>query len=230
MMHMTSLPPGYRALVIGASGGIGSAALDALRADPRCGEALGLSRADDGFDLTDEASVAAHAGRIEAPVHLIFHAAGALQIGGDPPEKALSRLKPEAMAAQFALNAIGPALVFKHFAALLPKRERGLIGVLTARIGSIEDNRLGGWISYRAAKAAANQVIRTAAIELARTRPQARVLALHPGTVRTALTEGRREGRETLSAEESAARLLGILDHAQDSGRFYAHDGAEIPW
>ena len=127
-----------------------------------------------------------------APLHLILCATGALQIGGHAPEKALARVQPAAMVAQFALNAIGPAMVFKHMAPLLPRRDRGLIGVLSARVGSIGDNRLGGWLSYRAAKAAANQVIRTSAIELGRTRPGAVALALHPGTVATDLTRAHR--------------------------------------
>jgi NAD(P)-dependent dehydrogenase (short-subunit alcohol dehydrogenase family) len=228
---MNSLPDGYRALVLGASGGIGGAMLAALAADPRCAAAIGLSRRGDGVDVTSDTAMGDAAGRLAgAPLHLIVHAAGALVIGGRGPEKALARVTPEAMAAQFALNAIGPAMTFKHFAPLAPRRGRALIGVLTARVGSISDNRLGGWLSYRAAKAAANQVIRTAAIELGRTRPDTVALALHPGTVRTALTTGYQDGRTVLSPEESARRLLTILDGAQDSGRFFAHDGGEVPW
>lgn len=232
---MTSLPRGYRALVIGASGGIGGAFLSALTADPGCGGAVGLSRSGDGIDVTSDADMAAAAARLRdllagAPLDLIICATGALQIDGHAPEKALARVTPAAMAAQFALNAIGPAMVFKHFAPLLPRRGRGLIGVLTARVGSIGDNGLGGWLSYRAAKAAANQVIRTAAVELSRTRPGTVALALHPGTVATGLTADYREGRTILTPRDSAARLLAILDAAQDTGRFYAHDGAEVPW
>jgi NAD(P)-dependent dehydrogenase (short-subunit alcohol dehydrogenase family) len=231
MKQMNSLPQGYRALVLGASGGIGTAILAALAADPRCGAAIGLSRSGDGVDVTSDSGMAQAAARLaEAPLHLIVHAAGALVIDGRGPEKALSRVTPDAMAAQFALNAIGPAMMFKHFAPLAPRRGRALIGVLTARVGSIEDNRLGGWLSYRAAKAAANQVIRTAAVELARTRPDAVALALHPGTVRTALTADYQDGRAVISPDESARRLLAILDGAQDSGRFFAHDGGEVPW
>lgn len=235
MMRMNSLPHGYRALVIGASGGIGAAFLDALRADPGCGAAIGLSRSADGLDLTDEAAVARHAQAVQArlagaPLDLLLCATGALVLEGRRPEKSLRDIDPAAMAAQFALNAVGPALALKHFSPLLPRRGRALAGVLTARVGSIGDNRLGGWTGYRAAKAAANQVVRCAAIELKRTRPGAVLLALHPGTVRTALSAEWQDGRPTISAQESAARLLGILDAAQESGRFFAHDGGEVPW
>jgi NAD(P)-dependent dehydrogenase (short-subunit alcohol dehydrogenase family) len=112
----------------------------------------------------------------------------------------------------------------------MPRRGRALIGVLTARVGSIADNRLGGWLSYRTAKAAANQVIRTAAVELSRTRPDAVALALHPGTVRTGLTSGYQDGRAVIEPEESARRMLGILDGATETGRFIAHDGEEVMW
>ncbi|MGG7568287.1 SDR family NAD(P)-dependent oxidoreductase [Rhodovulum sp. DZ06] len=231
---MSSLPGGYRALVLGASGGIGGAILAALRADPRCGDAVGLSRSADGLDVTSDAAMARAAAdaaeRLGGPLHLLVCATGILAPPGKGPEKALSRVTPAAMAEVFAANAIGPAMVFKHFAPLLPKRDRGLVGVLTARVGSIGDNRMGGWTSYRAAKAAANQVVRTAAVELSRTRPRTVALALHPGTVRTPFTEGYQEGRDTLSPDESAARLLRILDGAQQTGRFVAHDGGEVPW
>lgn len=227
---MTSLPQGYRALVIGASGGIGGALLSALRADPRCGAAMGLSRSGDGLDAADDAAMEAAAAGIDGPLHLILCATGILAPPGGAPEKALRAVTPETMAAVFAADAIAPAMVFKHFAPKLPRRERGLVGVLTARVGSIGDNRLGGWLSYRAAKAAANQVVRTAAVELRRTRPQAVALALHPGTVRTAFTDGYQQGRETLAPEDSAARLLRLLDGAAETGRFLAHDGGAVPW
>jgi NAD(P)-dependent dehydrogenase (short-subunit alcohol dehydrogenase family) len=235
MINMTSLPEGYRALVIGASGGIGAACLAALQSDPRCADAIGLSRSADGADVTSDAAMARAAQAVAArldggALHLIVHAAGALIIDGSQPEKALSRVTPEGMAAQFSLNAIGPAMTFKHFAPLMPRRGRALIGVLTARVGSIADNRLGGWLSYRTAKAAANQVIRTAAVELSRTRPDAVALALHPGTVRTGLTSGYQDGRAVIEPEESARRMLGILDGATETGRFIAHDGEEVMW
>ena len=229
---MDSLPEGYRALVLGASGGLGAAFLAHLHADPRCAEAIGLSRRDDGLDLTHEPSVARHAARLRGPVHLLLIATGALEIDGHGPEKAFRQLDSAAMAAQFALNAAGPALALKHFGALLPRRERSLTAALSARVGSIGDNRLGGWMSYRASKAALNQILRCAAIELARTHRQAVIAALHPGTVRTPLTEGRRPESGTLAPEDSAGRLLAILDglSPQDSGAFLDWKGEPVPW
>ncbi|NJL18651.1 MAG: SDR family oxidoreductase, partial [Nitrospira sp.] len=128
---------------------------------------------------------------------LIFVATGILENDDARPEKSFAELSPEAMARVFAANAVGPALVFKHFAGLLPLKERSVIAVLSARVGSIGDNRLGGWMSYRASKAALNQIVRCAAIELKRTRPEAVALALHPGTIETALTEKYAKGRFT---------------------------------
>ncbi|MDR6101298.1 hypothetical protein QE369_001476 [Agrobacterium larrymoorei] len=168
-MMMSSLAEGYRSLVIGSSGGIGSAVAELLEADERCSEVIGLSRSTDGLDITDERSVQDTIGRLDGEFHLIFCATGALTIDGTGPEKALKQLSPDAMMKQFALNALGPALVMKHVSARLPRRERGLMAFLSARVGSIGDNHLGGWISYRASKAALKQIIRTASIEISRT-------------------------------------------------------------
>src|SRR5690606_4451605 len=140
------------------------------------------------LDVMDEASVASGLGALSGSYDLIFVTTGALQIADATPEKSLRSLDPQAMAAQFALNCIGPALVLKHALRLLPRDRRAVFAVLSARVGSIRDNRLGGWYSYRAAKAALNQVIRTGAVELARSHPRAVLLALHPGTVQSDLT------------------------------------------
>ena len=232
---MPSLGDGYRALVLGASGGIGSACLAAFRKDPACAAAVGLSRRDDGFDITDEASVSAAAERFQvegAGFDVIICATGALTIDGVGPEKTIKAIRADAMAAQFALNAIGPALVLKHFSPLLSRDRRSLMAFLSARVGSISDNRLGGWISYRASKAALNQIVRTSAIEIARTRPLAVVAALHPGTVATALSDRFSVGHERFSPDDSVARMLAVLDGLDPtaSGSFYADDGQLIPW
>ncbi|MGV1905590.1 SDR family NAD(P)-dependent oxidoreductase [Agrobacterium cavarae] len=229
---MTSLAKGYRALVIGSSGGIGSAVARLLRADKRCAEVVGLSRSIDGLDITDEASVHDALGRLNGEFHLIFCATGALTIDGVGPEKALKQLSADAMMKQFALNALGPAMVLKHVAAKLPRRERGLMAFLSARVGSIGDNHLGGWVSYRASKAALNQIIRTASVELGRTHPQSVLAALHPGTVATSLSDDYAGGRDRFRPEESATKMLSVLDGLQpaQSGSFHAYDGSSIEW
>lgn len=231
-MEMTSLPEGYRALVIGASGGIGKAVMRALEDDPGAGEVLCLSRSKDGLDITNEESVARCAGHIDGELHLLFCATGALTIDGVGPEKALKQISAEAMTRQFALNALGPALVLKHFGPKLRRDGRTLTGILSARVGSIGDNRLGGWVSYRASKAALNQIVRTASIELARTHKQSVLAALHPGTVATDLTAAYAQGRDRLEPDDSAGLLLGVLDRLTpaDTGNFYAYDGTPVEW
>ena len=232
---MTSLDQGYRALVVGASGGIGSAFCDLLRNDPACLEVVARSRSTDGLDLTEEATIAAAADRLSAEgqfFDLVICATGALTINGIGPEKAMRAVTSEAMVAQFALNAIGPALVLKYFSPLLSKNRRSLMGFLSARVGSIGDNRLGGWISYRASKAALNQIIRTGAIEIARTRPQSVVVSLHPGSVATSLSANFAAGHERFAPEESAGLLLSTLDSLspENNGGFFAYDGSVIEW
>lgn len=232
---LPSLARGYHALVLGASGGIGSAFLSAFEDDPACARATGLSRRDDGLDVTNEASVTAAAQRLEGEgfrFDAIICATGALTIDGVGPEKSIRAIEADAMAAQFALNAIGPALVLKHFTGLLHRDRRSLMAFLSARVGSIGDNRLGGWISYRASKAALNQIVRTSAIEIARSRPQAVVAALHPGTVATALSDRFSAGHDRITPDDSVRRMLCVLEGLDPprSGGFYAYDGQTIPW
>ncbi|MEM9049558.1 MAG: SDR family oxidoreductase [Pseudomonadota bacterium] len=214
-----------RSLIIGASGGIGAALLEATGG-------VGLSRRDDGLELTDEAGLARLAASLHGPFDRIIDATGALEIAGVPPEKALSQIDPANMARHFAVNAVGTALLIKHFSGLLPRRGPSVFASLSARVGSIGDNRLGGWISYRAAKAAQNQIIRTAAIEMARKRPEAVLVAIHPGTVRTALTERYAGSHPTVSPAEAAANILNVLDRLgpADTGGFFAWDGQAIVW
>ena len=134
------------------------------------------------------------------------------------------------MARAFAVNTIGPALLIKHFADLLPRQGRCVFAVLSARVGSIADNHLGGWYSYRASKAALNQVLRTAAIEAARRRPDSVFLALHPGTVRTPLSSPFTAPAQGSSPEHAAAALLSVMDNATQSGIFLDHQGLAVPW
>jgi NAD(P)-dependent dehydrogenase (short-subunit alcohol dehydrogenase family) len=217
-------------LVIGASGGIGAGVAAALE---RKAAVTRLSRRGDGFDITDEGSVAAAAARLESRrFDLIFVATGVLESAGARPEKSFAELDPAAMARVYAANALGPALVVKHFSPLLVAKERSVLAFLSARVGSIGDNRLGGWMSYRASKAALNQIVRCAAVELKRTRPEAIALALHPGTIDTALTKKYAGGRFTATPEECAENLLRVCAVAtpEMSGRFYAYDGEAIEW
>lgn len=232
---MQSFENGYRAIVLGASGGIGAALLSHLEADPRCALALPLSRSLDGLDITDETGVRETAARLEdqrGSFDLIFNATGALTVDGAGPEKSIRAIDAVHMARQFAVNAIGPALLLKYFTPLLRKDSRTVFASLSARVGSIGDNRLGGWISYRASKAAQNQIIRTAAIELARTNPQAIVVALHPGTVDTDLSQPFSKGKDRFTPEQSAAHLLETIDALTpaQTGQFFAYDGSRIEW
>lgn len=219
-----------RVLIIGNSGGIGSALESALRA--RGSEVTGLSRSQDGFDVTDEAAVAEGMARLDGEFNLIFIATGALEIGGAGPEKTVKAISAEAMADQMALNVIGPALVMRHAFDLMPRNRRSVFAALSARVGSIGDNRLGGWISYRASKAALNQVIHTGAIELARSHKQGVCVALHPGTVRTAFTEKYLGRHPSVAAEDAAQNLLGVLDGLtpEQNGGFYDWAGKPVPW
>lgn len=219
-----------KALIIGASGGIGSAIVTALEA--RGVTVTGLSRSRDGLDITDAASVERVIGALEGPFDLIFVATGALEGGGYAPEKSVAAITAEGLAAQFAVNAIGPMIVVREALRLLPKDRRGVIAVLSARVGSIGDNGIGGWHGYRAAKAALNQLIHGTAIELGRTHKQAIAVCLHPGTVETDFTAKYAARHTTVSAKEAADNLLGViegLDQAQ-SGGFYDYSGAEVPW
>ncbi len=237
---MTALPEGYNALVVGASGAIGGAVAAALEADPRAGRVERMSRsAEDFAGATDEQGLAATAARLKetaGALHLVFVATGGLVIGDHRPEKTLDDLAPDRLAAQFALNAVLPALVLKHFHALSPRKERSFFAALSARVGSIGDNRLGGWYGYRAAKAALNQLLHGAAIEIARRRPEAVVAALHPGTVESPLSRPfRPEGAarpEVMTPEESAGRLLAVLNGLTParSGGFWDWRGEEIAW
>lgn len=218
------------ALIIGASGGIGGAIATSL--DARGTHVTRLSRSVDGFDITDETTVEAGLGALDGPYDLILVATGVLKTGEADPEKSLKWVDATALARQYATNAIGPLLVLKHAARLLPRRAPSVFAALSARVGSIGDNRLGGWYGYRAAKAGLNQLIHTASVELARTHPQLACVCLHPGTVETAFTEGYRDTHPTVPAEEAAGNLLSVIDGLgpEDTGRFFDYAGREIPW
>ena len=219
-----------RALVVGSSGGIGAAVCAQLARDGV--DVTGLSRSGDGLDVTDAESVAAHLGALDGSFDLIFVATGALEIGAFGPEKALHKLDAAALMAQFRLNAIGPALVLRHAPRLMPRGGRSVVAALSARVGSIGDNGFGGWYGYRAAKAALNQILHTAAIELSRTHRDNICVALHPGTVETALTRRYAARHPTVTPERAAQRLIAVMDDLtpDQSGGFFDYAGRAIPW
>ncbi|MFN3209463.1 MAG: SDR family NAD(P)-dependent oxidoreductase [Roseovarius sp.] len=219
-----------KALVIGASGGIGSALVSGL--EGRGVRVTGLSRSVDGLDVTDEASVEAHLGALEGEHDLVFVATGALELEGRGPEKSLKDLTARAMEAQFRVNCVGPSLVLKHSVRLLPRDRECRFAALSARVGSIGDNGLGGWYSYRTAKAAVNQMIHGGAIELSRTHKQSICVALHPGTVETPLTERYAGGRTTVTPEAAAKNLLDVLAGLtpRETGQFFDWAGKAVPW
>ncbi|MCM2318971.1 MAG: SDR family NAD(P)-dependent oxidoreductase [Pseudomonas sp.] len=231
---MDSFPNGYRALVIGASGAIGGAMLKELQGDPRCALVLGLHRhSQPAIDFADEQSIAAAAEVLaeQGPFHLIINAAGILHGEAFMPEKKLADLNYAQLLATFRINTFGPALVLRHFSRLLDRR-RGVLAVLSAKVGSIEDNRLGGWYSYRASKAALNMLLKTAAIEVRRSNPGAVLLALHPGTVSSRLSQPFR-GADIGRAPALAARqMLAVIDGLgpQASGQFHSWSGERLPW
>ena len=232
-LTMASLGDGYRALVIGASGALGTAFCELLKQDPRCAGVRALGRHTvPELDLERPETIANAATELaaEAPYQLIVHAAGLLHRDRIKPEKSFSAIEPEALQAVFQVNTLGPALVLRHFLPLL--EPRGAMAMLSAKVGSIGDNRLGGWYAYRASKAALNMLIKTAAIELARTRPQSRLLSLHPGTVVSGLSQPFRGATNARPAYIAAAQLLTLIDQLKpaDSGHFFAYDGERLPW
>ncbi|MEM8578759.1 MAG: SDR family NAD(P)-dependent oxidoreductase [Pseudomonadota bacterium] len=217
------------ALVIGASGGIGSAVAQAMEA--RGGNVTRLSRSADGLDVTDAAAVDRVLGGLEGPFQTIFVAVGILAPEGGAPDKALGDIDPLAMAQVLAVNTAGVGHVLRHLPRLLPRSGRSVTGVLTARVGSIGDNKIGGWYAYRASKAAANQLVHGAGVELQRTHKDAIIAALHPGTVETAFTKGY-PGHKKVPADEAAHNLLDVMERLEpaQTGGFYDYAGQEVPW
>lgn len=234
---MSAIRAVYRATVIGSSGGIGAAMKRSLVANGA--DAIGLSRSQsDGeppLHLTSETSIAEAAARLrgQAPFSSIYVCTGLLHDSEVRPEKALREIDHASMMRSFAVNAVGPALVAKHFAPLLPKDGRCVFAILSARVGSISDNRLGGWYSYRASKAALNMIVKTLSVELARTRPEAVCVALHPGTVDTGLSQPFQrhvKAASLFSANQAAAHLLRVVEglSPDQTGRCFAWDGREV--
>lgn len=235
---MTGLDPTSSAVIVGASGGVGGALADALEASGAYAAVHRFARSTfgpDRLDLEDEASVAAAAERVRAgPLPTLILVATGVLHSGQEPERTYKAMTAEHLLRDYRINTVGPALVMKHFAPLMPRDRRAVFAALSARVGSIGDNRLGGWHSYRASKAALNMLLRNLAVELGRSHPQAVVAGLHPGTVDTGLSKpfqkGVAEGK-LLTPAYSAERLLAVLDGLTpaDSGGVFAWDGARIP-
>ena len=236
ILDLGSIPKAGVAVIFGAGAGIGGALVEALSSTDSFGHVVGFSRkTSPPIDLMDEASLerAATFAAEMGELRLVKDATGFLHDDCQGPEKSWRQLEAGNMARSFALNAIGPALLMKHFLLVLSRQGRAIFASLSARVGSIGDNRLGGWYGYRASKAALNQLVRTAAIELARTHPEAVCVALHPGTVASRLSAPFvREGQTLLSSDEAAKHLLTVTGNlkSEDSGNFFDWRGAPVPW
>lgn len=232
-----SIPAPATAVVIGAGGGIGRALVERLRQEDHFARVVALGRhAAPSLDLLDEETIADAARRLaelDAPPRLVIDATGFLHDTRFRPEKSWRSLDPAHLAHAFAVNAIGPALLMKHLLPLLPRRGKSVFATLSARVGSIEDNRTGGWYAYRASKAALNQLVRTAAIELARSRPDAICVALHPGTVDTSLSAPfAKPGLAVRSPRTAAIELLAVIEDLGPAltGRLIDHRGEVVPF
>jgi NAD(P)-dependent dehydrogenase (short-subunit alcohol dehydrogenase family) len=225
----------YKALVIGASGAIGQAFACAFDADPRCTHVERVARRlNPGFNLLDDDSLRHQAElcRVHGPYQIIVDATGALTFSGVGPEKSLTQLVRERLVENFEINAMGPLLTLRHFAALLAPGP-SIYAKLSARVGSISDNQKGGWYGYRAAKAALNMFLQTAAIELQRKNPHVHVVALQPGTVRSALSQPFAPSAPVLlEPQDSVAGMLQALRRLEPKPgcHFVDHKGHTIPW
>ena len=229
------------AVVIGAGGGIGAALAAELRAGNAYARVMGLSRQSDlPIDYFDEPSITAAAQGVarvcddaNLELRLLIVASGFLHGEQGEPERSWSQLDAKYLSHVFTVNALGPALVIKHFFPLLPKRGRCVAGFISAKVGSIGDNALGGWYGYRASKAALNQLVKTAAVELSRRNKAAVCVALHPGTVATALSQPfAKTGLKVRSPDEAARDLLQVLGTVDsvDTGHLIDYQGQKLPW
>ena len=220
-----------RALVFGASGGIGQAFSRFLESKLGSENVVKISRSFDGFEISDEEKIFKLSESIEGSFNLIINATGVLQTTEEGPEKTINEVKQKLMIDMMTINAIGPALLLKNFSKKLDKTKFSVFVNLSARVGSITDNRLGGWISYRSSKAALNQIIKTSSIEINRRNKNAICVGLHPGTVKTSFTEKFQNTTETISPDESVKMMMNVVENlsVDDNGYCFAYDGKVIP-
>ena len=220
-----------RALVFGASGGIGQAFSRFMENKLGSENVVKISRSFDGFEISDEEKILKFSESIEGSFNLIINATGVLQTTEEGPEKTINVVKQKSMIDMMTINAIGPALLLKNFSKKLDKTKFSVFVNLSARVGSITDNRLGGWISYRSSKAALNQIIKTSSIEINRRNKNAICVGLHPGTVKTSFTEKFQNTTETISPNESVKMMMKVVENlsVDDNGYCFAYDGKVIP-
>ncbi|MEP4051508.1 MAG: SDR family NAD(P)-dependent oxidoreductase [Litorimonas sp.] len=244
-MKFESFGDNLRCVVVGSSGGIGAALTEQLVQTDQVARIHALSRsgrshpspkvANLTFDFMDEDSLIAAAQSLQevGPIDLILVATGLLQGEGISPEKNLRALSHDGLAKSFEINTIGPAMTAKYFVPLLRRDEKAVFAALSARVGSISDNRLGGWYAYRASKAALNMVIKTLAIEISRRFKKQIIVGLHPGTVDTNLSkpfQGNVPEGKLFTADYSAEKLLSVVDglSGADSGNLFDWAGKQI--
>ena len=231
---MSLLPNPFRAIVIGSSGTIGSAFVDLLKTNPACSEVIGIHRhSEHPIDYQNLESIESCATALsqQGPFHLIINTIGVLHTSRWMPEKRLDDLNAEQLSELMTINAIGPALSIRHFSKLLDP-QNSIMVTLSAKVGSIEDNRLGGWYSYRASKAALNMLIKTASIEWARTKPNTALIAMHPGTVNSRLSKPFRGEQIGRPANQAVAEMFQVIEKVQkeDTGSFLTYAGEKLPW
>ena len=231
---MKLIPNPFRALVIGSSGTIGTAFVELLKSDPLCAEVVAIHRHSEfPIDYQNLASIESCANALlsAAPFQLIIHTIGVLHTNDWMPEKRLNALTAKQLVELMTVNAIGPALTLRHFSKLLDP-QNSIMLMLSAKVGSIEDNRLGGWYSYRASKAALNMLIKTTAIEWTRTKPNTVLIAMHPGTVNSRLSKPFRGEQIGRPASDAVADMLQVIENLtkEDSGSFLSYSGEKLPW
>ncbi|NDJ19353.1 SDR family NAD(P)-dependent oxidoreductase [Myxacorys almedinensis] len=256
---MTDLPrninsrTGLRtALIVGAGQGIGLEFVKQCLSSNRCDRVYATYRHPKSdvvmltdprlrclpMDITDESQIADAIAEIQtetSTLHYVINCVGILHDSIMQPEKSLRHLNAENLIRYFQINSIGGALLAKHVQPLLKHRDRALFATISARVGSIGDNQLGGWYGYRASKAALNMLMRTTAIEYKRTCPRTIVVTLHPGTTDTKLSRPFQRTvppEKLFSCDRTVQQLFTVLDQLQesDSGEFFSWDGSRLPW